>query len=423
MNVVPALADNMRVSADGTTYLFRLREGVRWSDGVPVTAGDFEWTWNRIRAEGATTAFLLEGTEARALDDRTLEVTLDRPRSSFPYALASTWTFPWPRHVYEAEGPDWCRSGSLVSNGPYTLAERTESHLRLLANPHYAGPRGNVREIVVSIGTPLRDQLDGWRTGRFDVLLSDLRVDALEDTETTAIPGLGLVFAGLNPSTQPLANELVRRALAHALDPARVAEALGTSSTPVVRGGAIPPAMPGHSSVGIPTSVETARALLAEAGHPGGSGLPVLRLLVHPSRRPEVFAELLAEIGVRVATTVSDGVIMPAEAATADIWVCRWLADYPDPEGLFHGLFTIGWPFLHPPEVLDALERARDALDQDARMELFREVDRVWVGEHAAIVPLLYDRWLLLRRPWLDGVWANPLWGAVLDSAVVHRPA
>ena len=97
------------------------------------------------------------------------------------------------------------------------------------------------------------------------------------------------------------------------------------------------------------------------------------------------------------------------------------VADFPDPEGLFQGFFNEGWPLYHDEQVDDLLERARCSQDQGERMRLFHELDRLWVAENAAIVPLLYSRSKLLRRPWVDGVWANAQWGIALDTAVVSR--
>jgi ABC-type transport system substrate-binding protein len=99
MNVVPELADNFRVSTDGRTYLFRLREGVCWSDGVPLVADDFVYAWEHLTRESLPTGFLLDDVDSvTALDDRTLEVRLHEPRSYFPFLLTSPWAYPWPRH-------------------------------------------------------------------------------------------------------------------------------------------------------------------------------------------------------------------------------------------------------------------------------------------------------------------------------------
>ena len=128
LNVVPELAQNMNVSADGLTYLFMLREDACWSDGHPLTAGDFVYAWRKLREEGHVTAFLLDDiASAEALDDWTLEVHLREPRNYFPYVLASHWAYPWPRHRADEVGAAWRRPESLVGNGPFVLAEVDET--------------------------------------------------------------------------------------------------------------------------------------------------------------------------------------------------------------------------------------------------------------------------------------------------------
>ena len=99
LNVVPAMADNMRVSSDGREYLFRLREDARWSDGEPLKADDFTFAWQSMAEQQTITSFMLEDIEeANALDERTLEIRLREPRSYFPYLLSAAWSFPWPQH-------------------------------------------------------------------------------------------------------------------------------------------------------------------------------------------------------------------------------------------------------------------------------------------------------------------------------------
>jgi oligopeptide transport system substrate-binding protein len=424
LNVVPSAADNFRVSADGLTYLFRLREGVRWSDGEPLTAEDFAWTWQQMRAQNVPTAFLLDGVEAEALDDRTLEVRLDAPRSYFPYVLACAWTFPWPRHRCRELGEAWRRPEHLVGNGPFVLAERDDDHLLLVSNPHFAGPRGNVREIHAEFHpADVIDPLEEWRAGRHDVLLTSQPVAADEpDTIRDTYPDLGLSYVGFRADRPPFSNALVRRAFAHALDRERFAAATGTIALPATRGGAIPPAMPGHTHrAGLHYDLELARSLLAEAGYPDGKGLPPLRFVLHPWTQPETFVEQLSELGARFEFHLTSGPVACADVADAHLWFAGWTADYPDPDGLFRGLFAADWPFYRDEEIDDLLARSHRSLDQGERMRLFHELDRLWVGEHAAIVPILYPRVQLLRRPWVEDCWAGPLTGPVADLAVVHR--
>jgi ABC-type transport system substrate-binding protein/class 3 adenylate cyclase len=422
LNVVPSLADNFRVSADGLTYLFRIREGARWSDGEPVTAEDFAWTWRQMAEENVTTAFMLAGVEARALDDRTLEVHLDRPRSYFPFVFASVWTFPWPKHVCERLGAGWKTAEPLVSNGPFMLADRDDEQLLLVANPHWVGARGNVREIRATM-TDAQTALDEWRRGGHDVLGTVWAVGPDEpETIQETYSNLTLMFVGFNVARAPFDNPLVRRAVAHALDREQIGASLSEIALPATRGGVIPPAMPGHSHrIGLQYDPELAGKLLGDAGYPGGKGLPELQMILHRTTSAEQFCQQLGAVGFRVAATVSAGPVGPADVAGSHLWVAGWTADYPDPEGLFQGFFTEGWPLYRDEQVEDLLERARVSQVQGERMRLLHELDRLWVSEHAAVVPLLYSRANLLRRPWVEGAFANAQWGISLDNAVVTR--
>lgn len=423
LNVIPDTADNFRVSADGLTYLFRLREGARWSDGEPVTAGDFEYAWRRMREVGVRTAFLLEGAEARAVDDRTLEVTLDQPRSYFPFVLASTFAFPWPRHLCERAGEAWRSPEHLVYNGPFVPAAESAERLVLAANPYWNGPRGNIGEIDIRIAGPELDRLAEWRAGRFDVLTVYEPLDELPpDTTIATVAELGFHYLGFNAGREPFANELVRRAFAHGIDRERLAAESGTLSLAAVRGGAIPPSMPGHTHrAGPEHDPVLARKLLADAGYPDGRGLPELELTGTKWHDPEPLVAQLHELGARVRLTVQEGPVWPDEAAASHLWVTGWTADYPDPDGLFRGLIANDWPFARDEDVLELLARARSLRDQGERMHVFHELDRLWVGERAALLPLTYSRHLLLRRTWVHGLRPNPLTRAALDTAVVSR--
>src|SRR5207344_868016 len=98
----------------------------------------FVYTWERARQRSTVTAFLLEDVEqATALDDHTLEVVLREPRNYFPYILASSYAYPWPRHLCESMGEEWHRRLPLVSSGPFLLADKTDESMSLVANPRW----------------------------------------------------------------------------------------------------------------------------------------------------------------------------------------------------------------------------------------------------------------------------------------------
>ncbi len=426
MNVLPDLADNYRVSADGRTYLFRLGEGLRWSDGVPLTADDFVYALRRIREDGLKMAAMIADVEsAEALDDRTLEIRLLEPRSYFPYVLASAWAFPWPRHHCEALGDAWHHPANLVGNGPFVLKEHTDEGLVLVSNPLWTGPRGNVREVAVKFRVMGPATLDEWRDGRYDILQAYDRsmVDA-PDTRAEVVSQLSVHYAAFRADRQPFSSQLVRKAFAHAIDRSRLAGMFGDLALLAVRGGAIPPAMPGHSHrVGPEYDPELAARLLAEAGYPEGKGLPVLGLAA-----PKWIAgaqELISQweaIGARIELTRLPVPLDFDSLGEHDILISAWGADYPDPDGFFRGFVTSGpWPVYMDDEIDELLERARSLHNQAERMRLYHEIDRLWVHEHAAVLPLMYPRMMLLSRPWVAGYPANPLHKARFDQVVITR--
>jgi ABC-type transport system substrate-binding protein/class 3 adenylate cyclase len=424
LNVLPSVADNLRVSSDGLSYLFRLREGARWSDGETLKADDFAYAWRRMRELETTTSFLMEDVEAaEALDERTLEITLREPRSYFPYILASPWAFPWPRHKCEALGEDWQKPENLVSNGPFTLSELDDEHALLTANPHWNGPRGNVREIHISFFTRTGENVERWTSGEFDVLTGwNLGLAQGSDTVVDFIPDLHTRYLGFCANRPPFSNELVRKAVCHGVDRERLLRP-EDSERAATRGGAIPPAMPGHSHrVALEYDPELARQLLADAGYPEGKGLPELRMLIPRwlVATVELLQKQLEDLGIRISIREEKGKFWANALTDEDhMWVSGFGADYPDPDGFFRGMFREPFPFYRDDEIEELIVEARALGNQPERMHLYHEVDRLWVNEHAAILPIAYGRSVAVRRPWIEGFWANPLSKASLDQVVV----
>ena len=108
--------------------------------------------------------------------------------------------------------------------------------------------------------------------------------------------------------------------------------------------------------------------------------------------------------------------------ASAHMWLANWTTDYPDPDGFFRGLVERDvWPFYRDEELLRLIDEARVLTDQAERLRLYHEIDRLWVAEYAALLPLWYRRSLTVRRPWVHGLWTNPLSKAHLDAVTVRR--
>jgi ABC-type transport system substrate-binding protein len=201
------------------------------------------------------------------------------------------------------------------------------------------------------------------------------------------------------------------------------------AADPATRGGFIPPAMPGHSHRVAPGyDSERARNLLAEAGYFQRKSDPVLIGEIESSA--PLGATLVAQLGEVGVSAEVRGVPFPDIARlgeVADAWVTGWIADYPDPDGMLGAFisFSPGSRHLHRDRgVEQMLERARSLPDRDERLELYREAENLWLGEQVALVPVAYGRHLSVRRPRIDGLWANAIAVATLDDAVVstQRP-
>ena len=352
---MPAMADNMRVSSDGLEYLFRLREGVRWSDGEPVTAEDFVYAWTQIREERAITAFLLEDIEsATALDDRTLEVRLREPRSYFPYILASTWAYPRPKHACEELGDAWRKPENLVSNGPFVLAELNDDGALLVANPHFVGPRGNVKEIAITFArgrsaTTVKEWIDGPL--RRPARARPARAATPRTRSPSSCPSSRCTYVGFRAGPAAVL-ERARAQGVLARDRPEAAEAGAAGLvTAAVKGGAIPPAMPGHSHRVAPT-YDPELAAQAPRGRRLSGGQGAARAVdrrvelesTSPTRSPTSGARCSARASRCGRSRATSGA--RTSRTTAHMWLSGWTADYPDPDGFFRGLFSAsGWPF------------------------------------------------------------------------------
>ncbi len=435
LNVVPSLAENFRVSADGLSYLFQLRSGLRWSDGEPLTTEDFAYAWRQMRAQGAPTAFLLDDVADMIVhDEHTLEVVLHEPRNYFPYLLAHTSARPWPRHACEERGPEW-RRPPFITNGPYRVIEHSEAGLVAEADPLWAGPRGNVQRIDVEF-VPMDQHvargLAGWANGDYDVLTVGLRPPEPDPaTQVTIVPGLITVMLEMQPRRPELKPVEVRRAIAAAMDNVELDAASPGFSRPAQPAGLLPPAMPGHSNrSGVPHDLEAARALLAQAGHPDGEGLPRLTL---DARKwmigvAEQLARQLARVGIEVDVCPVETELGTVEddlrTTDADLTLNSWVADYADPDGFFRGLLEGGdCPVRTDDESLQMLAEARRLRDHDRRLAVYQALDRRLVQELAILVPIGYPRTSLLARPWVAGAWANSVSAMRLSDVVVKaRP-
>ncbi len=448
-NVAPALARSWTISNDGTRYVLHLRRDRRWSDGRPVTANDFIFTWLRgmrgiyshifhdIVGAKAYSEGKTEDTRAvgvRALDDYALEVRLEGPRAYFPFVLAHYSTFPQPRWVIEAHGDEWATPERLVCNGPYVLAEwQRGDHLRLVANTAYTGPRkGNVKEVrwfFRLVGDPAP-----FAAGEVDVQGAlGLIVERIATLRDRLHLGPVTFSAGIffRCDRPPFHDRRLRRAFAHATDHQALARRMSRAYVTAADGGFVPPALPGHSpQIGVPFDPAAARELLREAGYPDGGRLgPIGMTVAETFGVPcEYLSQAWREI-LGAAVTVTRipwrDYNLKIRASPPPIGSLGWTPDYPDPDCFlrlpFHstsGASQGGWKN----SKFDSLvEQAQAATDQRRRMALYHEADRLLVTEEAAFIPIVYGRSPQLVQSHVQGWWSNIFGSVRIADVTIER--
>jgi ABC-type transport system substrate-binding protein len=216
----------------------------------------------------------------------------------------------------------------------------------------------------------------------------------------------------------------VRRALAMAVDKERVASLIGLGYYFPATGGFIPPEMPGHSpGIGLPYDPEAAKALLAEAGYPGGRGFPRLQGLSNsPNKKlagDTITAHWRETLGIEVDWQDRNWLrlLKRLDREPPPTFLMGWRADYPDPDNMLRVAAHRSWTNWHDPAYADLVERARRVSDPVERLALYRHADGLLV-EAAAVVPIVYGRHHLLVKPWIKRLSASaiawPYWKEVM---------
>lgn len=444
---MPALARSWDVSEDGRRYTFHLRPS-QWSDGRPLTADDFVFSFRRLvdprtASKYASNGFVFAGGAAigrgeaspetigvRAVDDLTLEVELVDPLPYFLNFLSFYSFMPIPRHLLEdlerrGIDPDlWTRPEHVVSNGPFLMKEWWfRQRMVFEKNPRYWDASSvRLNRVRVAMVESSTTALNMYATGEFDwpggsTSLPAEFMDHLSGYhDFHQHPFLAVYFYWVNTKEPPLDNPLVRRALSLAVD----REALVRH---VTRGGQIasadlvPDGLAGYRGLGQPVfDPDAARRLLAEAGYAGGAGLPPVSLSFNTSEGHKQVAEALQamwqqELGITVELKNQEWKVFLANAEQMNFQLCRmgWVGDYADPY-TFLELLTSDCGNNHSnwssPAYDQLLEEANRQSEPEKRLDMLRQAEAMALEAQPLIPLYVYTRSQLIK-PYVRGIWGN----------------
>ncbi len=446
--VEPACAESYTVSDDGLTYTFKLKEGLKWSDGSPLTAADFEYSWKReLKQETASTAawqlYYIKNGEAynngqceadevgvKAIDDTTLEVVLNNPTPYFVNLTAANNFAPVKKEAVEG-AEVWTKSAeTYVCNGPFMMAEiKPQEGYFLVKNPNYVFADTVALDGVEMIFIEQAEAaLSAYNAGDVDAMSGgSIETQAMTQyngsEELHSYDLIGTSYYDFNCEKEYMTKE-VRKALSMAITRDTINE-VAVPSKPKSAYAFVPYGIPYadetddfRTKVGnnlVTEDVEAAKQLLADAGYPNGEGLPTLQLIITNTKENKDKAQILQalwkeNLGVNVDIVTFESKVYWDEHAAGnfDIAFDGWTGDYPDPNTNL-SIFNKSrmekecrWRSEEALRYNDLLEEAATLADNNKRMELFVEMEQILMDE-MPVMPIYFRNTMALVKPYVKG--------------------
>ena len=462
-NLIPGAADRWESSEDGKTWTFYLHPDAKWSDGAPVTAHDFEYTYRRLLHpdSGNVYAFFYydikgarsfnqrensdpETVGVRAVDDLTFIIETERPCAYLPYVTQFPTSSPVPRRQVEKYGPKWTEPENCVTNSAFQLNEWISGeYMTFILNPHYSGNnpaylRKIVRIFTGQVGATSASGAVGmlpYENNETDMMIltrpADLvrvKKDPVLSKELWIYDGFGTEYLFFRTQAPPFNDVRVRLAIAQAIDKETIANVILRGSVlPAYT--MLPPHFPGYVGDKYQDlqayDPDRSRQLLAEAGYPDGKGFPKVDLWLadSPPTSPsgqvsQVIQQKLKEelgIDIEIRNTQTNTYIQKMYEWEIPMSLGGFGYDYPDPQSLLgvvwrsqpKGYTRHDWTNARFDEMID---KGIVELDHDKRFGYYEEAERVIASDVGGA--FLWHRLAHeLRKPWVKGLkkdsWGN----------------
>ncbi|MFR1050929.1 MAG: peptide ABC transporter substrate-binding protein [Oscillospiraceae bacterium] len=464
-SIVGGAAETWDISDDGLVYTFHLRDGLKWSDGSDLTAEDFVYSLQRVLTPATTAQYVsmvtgyvknaqefYDGTATadelgvKAVDAKTLEITLIQPTSFF-IDLVSMWCYdPVQKATIEANGDRWTASAdTYICNGPFKMTQLKmgEGYVLEKNENYWDAANVSLEKLTFRFILDSATALTAYESGEVDGIRSIPTADYARLKAAGAgiqtVPNYGTVYYNINCAKAPYDNVLVRKALNLAIDrQALIDNVVQLNATPAYSFLA-----PGYSVGGMDitkgretfdlsatANVEAAQKALADAGYPGGEGFPTLRLSYYSDDTVKKVVEAMAEmlknnLGIDVEISSNDWAIYyeSVQSGNYEVGAMGWSADYLNPMS-FLPLFKTGdstnTAFYSNPDYDKLVDKVMTTTDPDAAAELTLQADALASKEYCCL-PLYYKTNDFLMKDYVSGYYMTASGNLYFKDAKVSK--
>lgn len=446
------LGENMEKSEDGLTYTFTIKEGLKWSDGEPLTAEHFVYGIKRAIGYGPDNAYtkknlvnFIAGAEeaanaamdvadmtnvgVTALDDTTFQVTLSTPCPYFERIFSGNVTSPMRPDFALEHDSSWSVNGTYPSSGPMVLESISpEEEAVLVKNENYWDAENvTLEKATFVVMTDSTAQVNAFRTGDIDIAMSvpsEVATNA-EYESNIVMPEkyvsnyFVLINSGPKAQVEALKDENVRKALALAIDKDTMLNILGGKAN-VRLDGYIPYGFEGvdgndfrdEKSYG-EFNLEEAKALMEAAGYNENNHLKFEYLYSNSQFHADVaqiLQQMWSQIYVDVELKSIEMGVFYDYIDNGDFTTCRYANnDSTDPLSYFQ-LFTTdsqidGCQAITDPVLDQMVEEAYKITDHDEYIAKLHEIEDYFVDEKQYVIPLLTQNSVVLVQDGIEGLW------------------
>lgn len=456
--IVGGQAESFEVSEDGLTYTFHLRDGLKWSDGTPLTANDFVYSWKRLADPNTAAPYAgdmlgyvkgyeeaaagnLDALGVSAPDEKTLVVELSVPCVYFSKLITHGSMVPVQEAAVEANGDQWTLNPeTYVSNGPLKMIEWVPgSHITYAKNENYwNADKVTLNTLRFVLMEDTNASYSAYKTGEVSMIkdVPTEEVPSLRGQEDFFIaPTMGTYYISFQTQKEPFNNPDVRMALSLAIDRDyagnTVMQGIYTPATNFV-GPGISDAEDGSSFEEVTrknnggdffnvadheADVAKAKELLAKAGYPDGQGFPTIEYMTNDTSFHKPLAEYLQScwketLGINMDIKIVEWSTFTPTRRAGDFQIARdgWAYDYDDPSNMLNLMKSTSGNNngkYNNPEVDKILDEANSTADVAEHYAKLHEAENMILAD-AAMAPVAYYNDFWLQDPKLKGTWHSP---------------